>query len=184
MDEIELETQRLLLRQWQTHDLVPFARMSCDPLVMRYFPSLLSKPESDALAAKAKGLIAEKGWGFWAVELKSSHEFIGFVGLHYQEDTIPNTPFIEVGWRLDKAFWGKGYAPEAANAALNFAFKTLEQTEVYAFTTLTNQPSQRVMEKLGMVNQAQNFSHPKLPPTHPLAPHCLYKITRQQWLSE
>ncbi|WP_232799695.1 GNAT family N-acetyltransferase [Motilimonas sp. E26] len=176
-----LGTQRLILRQWQDEDYAPFAQMSADENVMRYFPNILTRADSDALADKAKGLIADNGWGFWAVELKETGEFIGFIGLHCQEDAIPNTPFIEVGWRLAKQHWGKGYAPEGAQAALAFAFEQLDQPAIYAFTTLTNLPSQRVMTKLGMINIEQNFLHPKLAPEHPLAPHCLYRITKQQF---
>ncbi|MCE2596836.1 GNAT family N-acetyltransferase [Motilimonas cestriensis] len=105
-----LNTDRLILRQWQNKDYAPFAQMSADDNVMRYFPNILTRADSDALADKAKGLIAEKGWGFWAVELKASGEFIGFIGLHSQEDGISCTPFIEVGWRLAQQHWGKGYA--------------------------------------------------------------------------
>lgn len=78
----ELETNRLLLRQWVGQDLPAFAALNSEPEVMEYFPALLSREESNAMAEKCKSLISEKGWGFWATELKISGRFIGFVGLH------------------------------------------------------------------------------------------------------
>lgn len=130
-------------------------------------------------------LIAERGWGFWAVEIKATGQFIGFVGLHYQDENsgIPHAPFVEIGWRLDAEFWGVGYAPEAAEKALEFAFTTLNCAKVYAFTALPNLPSLRVMQKLGMENTGQDFNHPKLESGHPLERHCLYRMTKQKWLA-
>ncbi|MEZ8824709.1 GNAT family N-acetyltransferase [Vibrio amylolyticus] len=178
-----MDTQRLIIRPWKDSDLPEFEAMSADPLVMQYFPSPLSKEESGELATRINELIALNGWGFWAVELKSTAEFIGFVGLHGQdkEGGIPNAPFIEIGWRLSSKHWGKGYATEAANKVLTYAFDVLEQPSVYAFTALTNEPSQKVMKKIGMTNLSQDFDHPKLPKGHELERHCLYKISRKGW---
>ncbi len=180
-----LETQRLILRQWRESDWPALARLNADSEVMRYFPAPLSREESDDMARKLHELIVQQGFGFWAVELKQTGELIGFTGLHRQEQAgIPNIPMVEVGWRLAREHWGRGYAPEAAQASLLFAFETLSEPEVYAFTTLTNTPSRRVMEKLGMQNTGQDFNHPKLESGHPLVRHCLYRISRQQWLKE
>lgn len=176
-----LISPRLILRQWQHSDLAPFANMSADPEVMRYFPYCLDREQSDALAEKARGLIEQNGWGFWAVELKQTGEFIGFVGLHQQTEGFPNVPFIEVGWRIARPHWRKGYASEAARAAIDFAFEHLAQPKIFAFTALTNHPSQQVMLNLGMSNTGQDFMHPKMAPDHPLAPHCLYVIEKEAW---
>ncbi|MEI8595356.1 GNAT family N-acetyltransferase [Photobacterium sp. Hal280] len=181
-DICQLQTERLIIRQWQADDHAPFAAMCADPNVMRYFPAPLSEAESVQLAQKATALIEQNGWGFWAVERKDTGQFIGLTGLHYQDLDIPDTPFIEIGWRLAADQWGKGFAPEAAQAALRYAFESLQAPAVYAFTTLANQPSRRVMEKLGMTDCEKNFMHPKLPHDHALAEHCLYRITRQAWL--
>ncbi|MGX9418200.1 GNAT family N-acetyltransferase [Vibrio sp. WJH972] len=181
-----LETERLILRQWKRDDYQTYAELCSDTNVMRYFLAPLSRHESDEQATMIQTLIAEQGWGFWAVELKSTNQFIGFVGLHSQsaDSGLPNAPFIEIGWRLSSEFWGFGYAPEAAKRALKFAFEELNAPEVYAFTTLQNKPSQRVMTKVGMVDSNQNFDHPKVTKGHPLERHCLYKITKQQWLEK
>ncbi|USD64025.1 GNAT family N-acetyltransferase [Vibrio sp. SCSIO 43136] len=181
--KVRIETERLILRQWQPSDYPEYAKLNACPKVMRYFPKPLSEPESNAQASIIQGLIAKRGWGFWAVELKSTGEFIGFIGLHQQShySGIPNAPLTEIGWRLDTRFWGKGYAPEGARAALKYAFEQLRLEQVYAFTALQNQPSQRVMVKIGMKNCLQDFDHPKLPLGHELQRHCLYVMSSRQW---
>ena len=178
-----METDRLILRQWQASDYPVFAEMNADPQVMEYFPTPLTSAESNALADRLKALIVERGWGFWAVELKATGQFMGFVGLHSQDGDsgIPHAPLVEIGWRLSSIYWGQGYATEAAFAALDYAFEQLAVGQVYAFTALQNMPSQRVMQKLSMVNCQQDFDHPKLPDGHPLQRHCLYSIDRTKW---
>ncbi len=178
---IVLETERLLLRQWQKRDLKPFAELTADPLVMQHFPSVLTRYESDELVKKLQNHISEHGWGFWAVELKSIGECIGLVGIIHQSGDMPHSPFVEIGWRLSSKHWRKGYTLEAAKATLNFAFQSVAVESVYAITTLDNLPSIGVMEKLGMINQEQDFNHPALPINHPLSRHCLYKIERSQF---
>ncbi|MCP4954097.1 MAG: GNAT family N-acetyltransferase [Photobacterium aquimaris] len=182
---MNMETQRLILRQWKSEDYNAYATLNADPQVMRYFPATLSTTESDQQAARIESLIAERGWGFWAVELKSTGQFIGFVGLHNQDASsgIPDAPFFEIGWRLAAKYWGAGYATEAAQKALQFAFEVLSAPSVFAFTALQNIPSQQVMIKVGMKNTHQDFNHLKLEQGHRLERHCLYKITQQQWVA-
>lgn len=177
----EIATERLYLRQWRQSDFAAFAEMNADPEVMRYFPKLLSAELSNAIANKCQQLISDKGWGFWALSLKdrvkNSDTFIGFVGLNDTHAELPFAPSVEIGWRLRKEYWGQGYATEAAQASLQFAFEELHLNEVVAFTAAVNKPSQRVMERIGMTNIQHNFYHPMLKPNHPLAEHVLYKHT-------
>ena len=179
----ELETDRLKLRQWRPSDYPTFAAMSADLRVMEYFPNLPTLDESYALASKIEELITEKGWGLWALEIKDSQKFAGFVGLHEPIMTLPFSPCVEVGWRLGYEFWGQGYATEAAKAALKFAFEVLELTEVVSFTATQNLRSQAVMKRLKMQNTCENFAHPKIPIDHPLREHVLYRITRPSFLN-
>src|SRR5690606_25323375 len=130
---IEPETDRLLLRQWRESDKEPFYALNSDPRVMEYFPALLSKVKSDSVVDRAKSLIMERGWGFWAAELKETGAFIGFVGLHVPTDDLPFSPCVEIGWRLAHEHWGKGYATEAALAALNVGFHQLLLNEIVSF---------------------------------------------------
>ncbi|PIE47017.1 MAG: GNAT family N-acetyltransferase [Gammaproteobacteria bacterium] len=178
-------TPRLKLRQWHMSDLKPFAQMNADPEVMRYFPTVLTESDSNALGNKIQKLIDQKGYGFWGVELLATQEFIGFAGLNEidSDSELAKTlnmdkNFLEIGWRLAKKYWGKGYASEAAKAVLDFAFNDLLAESVYAFTAVVNQPSQKVMQRLGMVNTKQNFNHPKVKQGHELERHCLYCINR------
>jgi RimJ/RimL family protein N-acetyltransferase len=171
----ELATRRLLLREWREEDLAPFAALNGDPEVMRYFPAPLTRAESDGFARFVQGLIAVQGWGLWAVEVRDGAPFIGFVGLNRVRFKAHFTPAIEVGWRLDRPFWGCGYATEAAAAALTFAFEELDCPEVVSFTALINEPSLRVMRRLGMSHDpADDFDHPAVP-AGPLRRHALYR---------
>ncbi len=178
---MELESQRLILRQWNDDDYSTFAALNADPSVMEYFPKPLSRQESDDMADKIRSLISERGWGFWAVEFKSNGDFIGFTGLHTPKETLPFSPCVEIGWRLSKKFWGFGYAPEAAREALRFAFNRLELDEVVSFTTLHNARSQSVMRNIGMLNSNRNFMHPDIDPGSGLSEHVLFNISRARW---
>ena len=176
-----LETKRLTLRQWTTPDIAAFSTMSANPDVMRYFPATLTPEQSRPLAKSFQSVIAQQGWGLWAVALKDTNEFIGFTGLRHQTGTIPLSPFIEIAWRLDDRFWHQGYASEAAKAALSFAFNELRAPAVFAFTARSNAPSIALMKRIGMRKLNQDFKHPSLDRDHPLADHVLYMIDREQW---
>lgn len=178
---IALETPRLRLRPWQDSDLAPFAALNADPVVMAYFPAVLDREASDALAAQCRQRIDTQGWGFWATESKASGDFIGFVGLNRPSAALPFSPCVEIGWRLARPFWQQGYATEAARAALAYAFNDLALDEVLAFTSLGNQRSRAVMTRLGMRQTAENFLHPALAAGHPLREHCLYRLARSDW---
>ena len=181
MNIVTLETQRLILRQWQADDNIAFASLNADPEVMEYYPSTLTETQSHAFADKVKNLMAQRGWGFWAIELKETHHFIGFVGLHKPEITLPFTPCVEIGWRLARTHWGRGYVTEAGQEILRFGFEKLLLTEIVSFTAIINQRSERVMQRLGMINTQQNFNHPNIIAGDRLQEHILYKITQQQW---
>lgn len=172
---IELETERLRLRQWRASDREPFAILNADPRVMEFFPSLLIKAESDAMADRCESLIQARGWGFWAAELKTTGEFIGFVGLHIPSAQLPFSPCVEIGWRLAYAQWKKGLASEAAREAIRFGFQALGLGEIVSFTTVDNRRSRAVMERLGM-RESGVFEHPQLPEGSSLRLHSLYRL--------
>ena len=172
--ERELRTDRLLLRGWRESDLEPFAALNADPEVMRYFPAPMSREESDALAARAAGALADRGWGLWAVDRDG--EFLGFTGLAVPRFQAHFTPAVEIGWRLARAAWGSGYATEAATEVLRFAFEELRLGEVVSFTAVENRRSRAVMERIGMVrDEAGDFDHPAVPEDSPLRRHVLYR---------
>lgn len=174
---IEFETERLRLRQWKTADREPFAALNADPRVMEFFPSLLTRAESDAMADRCEALIRERGWGFWAAETKDAGEFIGFVGLHTPSASLPFSPCVEIGWRLAFEHWGKGLASEASRGALRVAFQSLDLKEIVSFTAVGNHRSRAVMERLGM-RESGTFDHPQVPEDSPLRVHSLYRLSR------
>ena len=174
-----LTTPRLLLRQWRDEDAEPFAAMSADPEVMRFFPKLLTPEESDGLMENQGLLLELRGWGLWAVEVVGGAPFVGFVGLAEPQFEARFTPCVEVGWRLAREHWGHGYATEAARAAVAFGFDELALDEIVALTTPANVRSRRVMEKLGMTRApADDFEHPLVPVGHQIRPHVLYRLSR------
>lgn len=173
----QLETERLWLRAWRDDDLPAFAALNADPVVCRFLPGPLTREASDAMAARLRFFMAAEGWGLWAVEVKDSGDFIGFVGLQRPAFSAPFTPCVEVGWRLASAWHGRGLASEGARAAVAFAFGPLGLREVVAFTVPENLPSRRVMEKLGMTRDPrEDFEHPRLPAGHRLRRHVLYRL--------
>ena len=179
-----LRTERLILRPWREEDLKPFAAMSADREVMEYFPSTLTREESDAVARRLMAYIDEHGFGFWAVELPGEASFIGFTGIQqvmFDAPFVPEPPAraVEIGWRLARPFWGKGYASEAARAALAYGFDELGLPEIVSFTAMSNLRSQAVMKRIGMTRDpADDFDHPNLPEGHPLRRHVLYRISK------
>lgn len=179
---IELDTERLRLRQWRNEDRKPFAQLNTDPRVMEFFPTVLDRAESDAMANRCQSLIAQRGWGLWAVETKNTREFVGYVGLHTPILELPFSPCIEIGWRLAFPHWRKGFATEAALAALRVGFGQLGLLEIVSFASLQNLRSRAVMERLGMRDSGTIFEHPAIPRGNALRRHCLYRLSRKQWL--
>ncbi len=180
---VAARTPRLVLRAWRDADLGPFAALNADPEVMRHFPAPLSRAESDAVAARIRADMAARGFGFWAVEVPGAAAFAGFVGLSVPRFAPPfaasERPCVEVGWRLAREHWGRGYATEAAAAALAVAFGRLGLAEVVAFTAPGNARSRAVMERLGMRRDpADDFDHPLVAAGHPLRRHVLYRAKR------
>lgn len=174
----ELRTDRLLLRRWRPQDREPFAAVNSDPLVMEHFPSPLSRQESDALIDRLEAGFVERGWGLWAVEAPEG--FVGFTGLSVPTFEAPFLPSVEVGWRLARWAWGRGYACEAATAVLDAAFGSLALPEVVSFTATTNTRSVRLMQRLGLA-AAGTFEHPRLPVGDVLRLHVLYRADAASW---
>jgi ribosomal-protein-alanine N-acetyltransferase len=177
-----LSTVRVLLRHWRDEDLAPFAALNADPHVREFFPNTLTRAESDALAARLEDEIGRDGFGFWAAERKEDGAFLGFVGLRRPGFAASFMPAIEIGWRLARAHWEKGYATEAARAALAHGFGPLGLDEIVAFTVPTNRRSRGVMERLGMAHDpAADFDHPDVAEGHALRRHVLYRIGGGEW---
>ncbi|HJR26869.1 MAG TPA: GNAT family N-acetyltransferase [Acidimicrobiales bacterium] len=175
----ELRTGRLLLRRWRAADREPFAVLNADPVVMEHFPSTLTRAESDAFVDRIAACFQDHAYGLWALEVLGTGRFIGYTGLWPAAFEAPFTPAVEVGWRLAQHAWGRGYAPEAARAAVADGFERLGLDEIVSFTSTTNASSQRVMQKLGMTHDpAEDFDHPNVPTGHRIRRHVLYRLPR------
>lgn len=173
----ELTTERLALRGWRDTDLAPWAAMNADPEVREYFPEVLTREQSEASVTAFQADLERRGWGWWAVEVRATGEFIGFTGLDPVDDEMPFTG-VEAGWRLARPAWGHGYATEAARAVLTFGFQNLELPEILAVTAATNLRSQAVMRRLGMRRDpSDDFDDPTVPPG-PLRPSVVYRLRR------
>ncbi|MCM1355055.1 MAG: GNAT family N-acetyltransferase [Staphylococcus sp.] len=171
---IYARSERLILRSWKPEDLAPFAAINKDEQVMKYFPSPLTDEETEAFYLRIQKEFESKGWGLYAVELRDSGKFIGYVGLHEIGFESWFSPGVEIGWRLDAAYHNRGYATEAAKEVLKLAeIQGIES--LYSFTAEINKPSERVMQKIGM-EKIGGFDHPRLSTDSPLCRHVLYRI--------
>lgn len=169
-----IRTDRLVLREWREADRDPWAALNADPEVMRYFPSTYDRERSNTTFAAISAQLADRGWGLWALDHEG--EFIGFTGLAVPRFTAPFTPAVEVGWRLAREAWGHGFATEAAQSVLAYAFEELELDEVVSFTSAVNDRSRRVMERIGMTHDLRDdFEHPDIEAGNPLRQHVLYR---------
>jgi len=154
-----IETERLLLRAWQASDEAPFAALNADPDVTRYLRGPMRRDESDALLAQIRGHWQEHGFGLYAVEIKQSGDFIGFVGLAIPSFLPDVLPAVEVGWRLAREHWGSGYATEGAQATVAHGFGELELEQIISIIDPRNVASVRVAERLGMT-RGRDRMHP------------------------
>ena len=167
---VSLRTARLLLRQWRDEDFAAAAALSADPAVMEY---LVRRPD---WAARKRAHWEQRGFGEWVVGIPGEAAFIGAVGLETVAYEAHFTPAVEVAWRLARAYWGNGYATEAAGAAVDHGFEQLGLDEIVAVTVAANWRSRRVMERLGMSRKPEDdFDHPNLPEGR-LKRHVLYRL--------
>lgn len=175
-----LDGPRIRLRPWREAEAGAFASLNADPEVMRHFAAPLSRAESDAMFERVRAHQARHGFSFWAAEHRDQERPIGFCGVQRAPFEARFTPAVEIGWRLLPAFWGRGFAREAAELAFGAAFGPLGLEEVVAFTVPANEPSWGLMRRLGMRPDG-GFEHPRLPEGHPLRPHLLYRLPRDEW---
>lgn len=173
----ELHTERLTLRRWRDSDLGPWAAMNADPEVREHLGDLLTREQSDTSVARFQAEFNRRGYGWWAVEVRATGEFIGFAGLDRVDDGMPFTG-VEIGWRLAHSAWGQGYATEAALIVLAYGFDTLELPEILAVTTATNLRSQAVMHRIGMTRDPTDDFDDPATPEGPLRPNVLFRIAR------
>jgi len=174
----ELETKNLLLRQWKEGDLEAYAKLTSSEEIMKYFPRILTKEQSDKAARKFQKLLEEKSWGFWAVEEKLTGQFIGYAGLHAPRTQFPFSPCIEIAWRMQDKYWDNGYVLEVGKEIINAAFEIFGLDEVVYFSTLKNLKGEKVASTLNMKKEDKHFHHPFVEIEHTLSEHYLYRIKK------
>ncbi|MBO9581654.1 MAG: GNAT family N-acetyltransferase [Sphingobium sp.] len=178
-DRFEYPTERLVLRDWRDADLAPFFAMCSDPRVMEFLGAPSTEVECAAGIARQRAGQAERGHCFWAVERKEDGAFLGFCGIKPGMADTPIEGRLEIGWRLRFDAWGRGYAREAAQASLDWAWGNLPDERAWAITAMGNSRSWGLMERLGMTRHADlDFDMSILPPDSSLRRHITYSIGR------
>jgi RimJ/RimL family protein N-acetyltransferase len=179
-----LTTERLRLRAFRDDDAPALAAMNADPEVMAWMSRALDRAQSDGFLRRIREHWVADGFGLWAVERIQDGAFLGFGGLAPPAFEAPFGPAVEVGWRLARHAWGRGYATEAGAAAVRYGFEVLGLEEIVSFTAVGNVRSRRVMEKLGLTHDpADDFEYPLVPPDHKVRRQVLYRIPRERWFA-
>ncbi len=177
---VYLETDRLILRDWKDEDLEHFARINSDPIIMEYYPSRLDEAASKRLIVNFQKHIDKFGYGFFAVESKENEgAFVGFSGLSHVPRGMPIAPAVEIAWRFDYTYWGKGYASEAARAILAHDFPGLEREDIVAYCVEDNVRAKHVLEKLGFDRSAvDDFSYASKRAKNVVRDYHLYRLQK------
>ena len=177
-DEYIFKSERLGFRNWTSGDLEEFAKLNSDEEVMEHFPNTLTIKEVEKFIDKLKNHCAENGFTYYATEILETKEFIRMIGLAFQEYKTNFTPAIDIGWRLKRNAWGKGYATEGAKRCLEYAFYELDINRIISVCTIKNKKSENVMEKIGMTKKGE-FNHPELTNHPEYEKHYCYEIKKK-----
>ena len=178
--EYIFKSERLGFRDWTEYDLKQLQIMNSDTEVMEHFPKILTKKENKVLFEKLKLHYKKHNHTYFATEILESGEFIGFIGLAFQDYKTDFTPSVDIGWRLKKSAWGKGFATEGAKKCLDFGFNKLNLDNIISTCTEKNFKSENVMKKIGM-EKIGEFNHPELK-EFPDYEKCLcYGINKNVW---
>ena len=173
-----IETARLVLRPWRLDDLSNVMAVTNTPAVMEYLGAVEDEVPVRAMIERQIAHMRDHGFCFWPVVRKTDGVFLGFCGL--KRGTVPPIlDEVEIGWRFGEAYWGRGYAREAAEAVLAWGWANLACDTIFAITVTGNARSRALMEQLGMTRRVElDFRHPNFAPGHRLAPHVTYGIAR------
>lgn len=161
MSRYIFRSARLGFRNWEQADLKPMTEINADEEVMEFFPAKPSEKDTLAFITRMQQQFSEKGFCYFAVDTLETEAFIGFIGLSVQTFAADFTPCTDIGWRLKRSEWGKGYATEGALACLEYGFNQLELEHIYGIAPEVNTRSEGVMKKIGM-KKLRTFEHPKL----------------------
>lgn len=177
------KSERLGFRNWRDEDLEDFAMLNADEVVMEHFPHTLSREEVEEIYHNLREHYTEYGYTYYATDVLETQEFIGMIGLAFQQYQTIYTPAIDIGWRLRRSAWGKGYATEGAKRCLQYAFEELEIDQVISVCTIQNSKSENVMKKIGMTRKGE-FNHPEVREYPDYEKHVCYEIVDPRSVSE
>ena len=169
-----LETERLILRGWRQEDFEPLAAIHADPETMTYVGGVQERNDAWRSLASLAGHWALRGYGKWAVERKADGALLGRVGMINPE----GWPALEIGWTLGRQYWGKGYATEAARAAVDYAFMTQKVDRLISCIDANNIASQAVAKRIGETKAESSV----LRIGGKEFPVDIWAITRAEWL--
>lgn len=173
--EYDFTSERLGFRNWRDSDIDKMLVLNQDSEVMKFFPSIQDHPTTSGFIKRMQTEYAEFGYCYFAVEEKSSQEFLGFIGISNQDYGPEVGKFVDIGWRLKRSAWGKGYATEGAKQCLIHAKDKFNLAEIFSVAPRINDNSIKVMHKIGM-KFVQEFTYQKLI-DYPKIKQCvLYKI--------
>lgn len=144
-----LETERLILREFESEDADALAEVLGDPVAMQYYPAPFSRDEVNAWIQRNRARYIDPGFGLWAMVLKDSGKFIGDCGCFIRD--LEGKVEFEIGWHVRRDQWGRGYATEAARHCIEYAFSKLGAERIIALVRPENRSSCRVAEKIGMI---------------------------------
>jgi len=164
-------SSRLGFRTWLDDDIQEMTLLNADQEVMEFFPFLPSEKQTIEFIQRMQKQFSESGFCYFPVDDLESNRFIGFIGLSIQKFDSDFTPCVDIGWRMNKKYWGKGLATEGALECIKFAKNNLQLDRIYSMASKTNSKSIKVMEKIGMT-YLKDFEHPKLN-KHPTLKKCV-----------
>lgn len=181
MPDIVIETERLILRKIEESDAALQYELLNTPAVMECLGGVKELHEIEAKHAKSMSWFAREGFGFMMLIEKSTGELVGHCGMKRVDNPLaPNVGDHEIGWLVREDRWRRGYAREAVEAVLDWAFTRHDAPQVVALTSMANEASWRLMEKFGMRRRADlDFEDPRFPPAD--NPTILYSLSREEW---
>ncbi|MEL6876747.1 MAG: GNAT family N-acetyltransferase [Pseudomonadota bacterium] len=174
------ETERLILRDWREEDWEPFWDGTNTPAVMKWLGGLADEAGRADARERLEGYRRDHGHTFWVVESKEDGAILGFCGLKRCNEPKGPIGDMEAGWRLREDAWGKGYAKEAAIATLQLGFERFAAPHVIALTVDGNEPSWRLMKRLGM-QRREDMDFPDTVSWAAGENIIVYRIEREEW---
>ncbi|TPG08477.1 GNAT family N-acetyltransferase [Sphingomonas oligophenolica] len=175
-----IETERLALRPWREADKPRFRAIINTPAMMTHFGGPTTDDALDALIDAQIAGQRDDGFSMWAVDWRASGEPIGICGLRRAHHAgSPVFGMLEAGWRIAEAYWRRGVAREAAMASINWGWAHTDDAAIVAYTSPSNEPSWRLMQKLGMRRRTNlDFRHPRFAGDDPLGEMIVYAVER------